>query len=168
LASVADGTIYEYFNSKEDILQSIAIKRFSTYLADVAEAFEIKNPLRKLRRLIKYHFSSFLSERQFLKVFLLQLQLSMRFYGSEAHDKFRTYFRLIEDVIEEGKAAEVFHSDVNARVFRNMFLGAFSHMALRWLILHESTDTDRMEEINQVTELLASAVTADAGPDAPG
>ena len=50
LASVADGTIYEYFTSKEDILQSIAVKRFSTYLADVAEAFEIKNPLRKLRQ----------------------------------------------------------------------------------------------------------------------
>ncbi len=168
LASVADGTIYEYFNSKEEILQSIAVKRFGTYLTDVAEAFEIKNPLRKLRRLIKYHFSSFLSERQFLKVFLLQLQLNARFYGSEAYDKFRTYFRFIEDVIEEGREANVFRSEVSPRVFRNMFLGAFSHMALRWLILRRSTDTDRMEEINQVTELLASAVTADAGRDVAG
>jgi TetR/AcrR family fatty acid metabolism transcriptional regulator len=92
----------------------------------------------------------------------------MRFYGSPAYDKFRTYLRLIEEVIEEGKDAAVFHSDVNPRVFRNMFLGAFSHMALRWLILHESTDTDRMEEINQVTELLASAVSADAGSHALG
>jgi TetR/AcrR family fatty acid metabolism transcriptional regulator len=124
----------------------------------VADAFEIRNPLRKLRRLIKHHFASFLSERQFLKVFLLQLQLNERFYGSKAFDGFRTYYRLIEDIIEEGKEAGFFYPAVNPRVFRNMFLGAFSHLALRWLIVDESTDTDRMEEINQVTELLSSAV----------
>ena len=161
LAGVADATIYEYFNSKEEILLSIGTKRFDRLLSDVADAFEIKGPVRKLRRLIKYHFSSFLSERQFLKVFLLQLQLNARFYGSEAYRKFRTYFQFIEDVIDEGKEAGVFGADVHPQVFRNMFLGAFSHMALRWLILDESTDTDRMEEINQVTDLLTSAVIAD-------
>jgi len=168
LAGVADGTIYEYFESKEDILFSLAAKRFDTYLADVGEAFEIKNPFRKLRRLIKFHFSSFLSERQFLKVFLLQLQLSLRFYGSKTFDKFRTYFELIEQVIEEGKAAGAFRPEVNSRVFRNMFLGAFNHMALRWLILNESTDTDKMEEINQVTDLLVAAVAAGADQDPTG
>ncbi|MCA1960708.1 MAG: TetR/AcrR family transcriptional regulator [Desulfomonile sp.] len=166
LAGVADGTIYEHFENKEDILFSLAAKRFDTFLADAGEVFEIRNPARKLRRMIKFHFSSFLSERQFLKVFLLQLQLSLRFYGSKAYDTFRTYFQLVEEVIEEGKAAGVFYPEVNARVFRNMFLGAFSHMALRWLILHESTDTDRMEEINQVTQLLSAAVSAGAAQDA--
>jgi len=165
LAGVADGTIYEYFGSKEDILFSLAAKRFDTFLADAGEAFEIKNPSRKLRRLIKFHFSSFLSERQFLKVFLLQLQLSLRFYGSTAFGKFRMYFQLVEEVIEEGKGIGVFHREANARIFRNMFLGAFSHMALRWLILHESTDTDRMEEINQVTHLLSAAVSVEAAQD---
>ena len=48
-----------------------------------------------------------------------------------------------------------------------MFLGAFSHLALRWLIVRESTDTDRMEEINQVADLLVSAVTAQPIRDQP-
>jgi TetR/AcrR family transcriptional regulator, fatty acid metabolism regulator protein len=158
-AGVADGTIYEYFEGKEDILFSLAVSRFDSYLSQVSEAFEIRDPVRKLRRLIKFHFSSFLREPRFLKVFLLQLQLNQRFYGSTAFDRFRSYFGLIEEVVEEGKGAGVFASTVNSRVFRNMFLGAFSHMALRWLILKQSTDTDRMEEINQVTDLLVSAVT---------
>ncbi|HMK34017.1 MAG TPA: TetR/AcrR family transcriptional regulator [Desulfomonilaceae bacterium] len=156
---VADGTIYEYFESKEDILFSIAVSRFDSYLSEVSEAFEIRHPVRKLRRLIKFHFASFLTEPRFLKVFLLQLQLNQRFYGSTAFDRFRRYFGRIEEVVEEGKAAGVFDSTANSRVFRNMFLGAFSHMALRWLILKESTHTDRMEEINQATDLLISAVT---------
>jgi TetR/AcrR family fatty acid metabolism transcriptional regulator len=158
-AGVADGTIYEYFENKEDILFSIAVNRFDSYLSEVSEAFEIRNPPKKLRRLIKFHFSSFLREPRFLKIFLLQLQLNQRFYGSKAFDRFQRYFGLIEEVVEEGKAAGVFDPNANSRVFRNMFLGAFSHMALRWLILKQSTDTDRMEEINQATDLLESAVT---------
>jgi len=161
-AGVADGTIYEYFEGKEDILFSLAVSRFDSYLSQVSEAFEIRDPVRKLRRLIKFHFSSFLREPRFLKVFLLQLQLNQRFYGSSAFDRFRSYFGLIEEVVEEGKTAGVFNSAANSRVFRNMFLGAFSHMALRWLILKQSTDTDRMEEINQATDLLVSAVTGSA------
>ena len=41
--------------------------------------------------------------------------------------------------------------------FQEYVSGGVSHLALRWLILGESTDTDRMEEINQLTELLTSA-----------
>jgi TetR/AcrR family fatty acid metabolism transcriptional regulator len=157
-AGVADGTIYEYFQSKEDILISIASNQFDSYLERVAGAFEITSPDRKLRRLIKYHFSSFLGDREFLKVFLLRLQVNDRFYTSKAFEAFRSYCTLIEEVIEEGKAAGVFRSTVNSRVFRNMFLGAFIHMTLRWFVLRESAPVDRMEEIDQVTELLTSAV----------
>ena len=167
LVGIADGTIYEYFENKEDILFSIAVKRFDTYLREFADTFEMRNSVSKLHRLINYHFASFLTERHFLKVFLLQLQLNERFYGSKAFEGFRKYFSLIEDVIEEGKTAGVFQSAVNARVFRNVLLGAFSHMALRWLILGESTDTDRMEEINQLTELLTSAVTVPSAREHP-
>lgn len=158
LANVADGTVYDYFSSKEDLLLSIPQKHFSRYLQRASDAFEIKDPVRRLKRLIRYHYSSFLGERQFLKVFLLELQLTSRFYNSESFKTFKRYFRLVEDVITNGKQAGVFLPEVNPRVFRNLFLGAFSHMALRWLIVQESSDADKMEEIDQVTKLLVSAV----------
>ena len=161
LAGISDATVYEYFDNKEDILWSLAVRHFATYSQDISSVFEIKKPMRKLRRLIKYHFSIFLAEREFLKIFLLQLQLNGYFYESKAFGMFRTYYSVIEDVIEEGKETGCFSSAVNARVFRNMFLGAFSHLALRWLIVRDSSDTDRMEEIDQVTEPLISAVRAE-------
>ncbi|MGA2026694.1 MAG: TetR family transcriptional regulator [Syntrophobacteraceae bacterium] len=160
LAGVADGTIYEYFQSKEDILLSIAANRLGSYLEKAAGAFDIKGPDHKLRTLIKHHFSSFLSDREFLQVFLLRLHTNDRFHRSKPFEIFRSYCRLIEDVVEEGKAAGVFRGTVNSRVFRNMFLGAFSHMSMRWLVLRESAHVDKMEEIEQVTELLTSAVMA--------
>lgn len=158
LAGVADGTIYEYFQSKEDILLSLAANRLESYIEQAAGAFDVKNPERKLRRLIKHHFSCFLKDREFLKLFLLRVQTNDRFYSSNAFELFRNYGALIEDVVEEGKAQAVFRPTVNSRVFRNMFFGAFVHMAIRWFVLRDSARVDKLEEIEQVTELLTAAV----------
>jgi len=77
------------------------------------ETFEIKTPIRKLRRLIPYHFSLFLTERDFIKVFLLQNQFNARLCESRAYKTFRPYFRLVENIIEEGKRDHTFRPDVN-------------------------------------------------------
>jgi len=158
LAEVAEGTVYEYFQNKEDLLLSIPVKRFDHYIGGLSETFYITNPLRKLRRFITYHFTLFLTERNFLKVFILQIQLNKRFYGSRAYESFRQYFTSIEEIIEEGKKEGAFRPDVNARVFRNMFLGTFNHLALRWFILGKDSEVDKMHEIRQATDLLTLAV----------
>ena len=158
VAGVGDGTVYEYFASKEALLLSIPTKRFPEYLDRLSGAFEVRQPLQRLRRLIKYHYSSFLADRQFLKMFLLELQLHRRFYGSEGFEEFKKYFTLFEEVVAQGQELNCFRKEVNTRIFRNMFLGAFSHMALRWLIVHDSTDTDKMKEIDEVTDMLTLAV----------
>jgi TetR/AcrR family fatty acid metabolism transcriptional regulator len=87
LAGVADGTVYEYFANKEDLLMSIPAKRFDRYLDNLGAAFEIRNPLRKLRRLIKYHFANFLTDREFSKIFVLQLQHNPHFFASKARPR---------------------------------------------------------------------------------
>jgi TetR/AcrR family fatty acid metabolism transcriptional regulator len=157
-ANLADATIYEYFAGKEDLLFSIAAQRIPQYLKAASDAFEIRSPVRRLRRLIKYHFSSFLAERNFLKVFLLEMQLNARFYSSKAFSEYRKYYAFIEELVEQGQKAGFFRERVKPSMLRKMFLGAFNHLALRWLILEDDAETDKMEEIDQVTELLLSAV----------
>ena len=157
-AQVAEGSIYDYFKNKEDLLLSIPLKRFQEHVSSLPETFHIKSPERKLRRLIKYHFSLYLNNRNFLRVFLLDIQLNKRFYGSKAFDLFQAYLQTLEDIISQGKAEGCFQEDINPRVFRNMFLGAFSHMALRWLLV-DSKKYDKLEEIEQLTNLLSLAVS---------
>jgi TetR/AcrR family fatty acid metabolism transcriptional regulator len=158
LAHVAEGTVYEYFENKEDLLFSIALDRLQYNLDKLPETFEIKNPLRKLRRLIKYYISLFLRDREFLQVFLFQIQLNQRFYTSKAFRNYRSFYRVLEDLIDEGKAGGYIRSDVNPRIFRNMFLGAFSHVALRWIFFQEKSEFDKMQEIEQMTDLLMAAI----------
>ena len=163
IANVSEGTIYEYFKNKDDLLFSIPEKRFQEHTAQLDEIFELKTPLRKLRRFIRYHFYLYMTEPNFVKVFLLHIQLSQRFYGSYVYKTFQQYTKILTDVLEEGKKDGSIRSNVNIRVFKNLFLGAFSHMALRWLILGEEAETDKMKEIDEVVLLLSRAVAIDPG-----
>jgi TetR/AcrR family fatty acid metabolism transcriptional regulator len=62
--------------------------------------------------------------------------------------------------------------DVNIRVFRNMFLGAFTHMALRWFLARSERHFEKLEEMKEVAGLLSDAVwpaapATGSGPVAP-
>jgi len=162
LSQVSEGTIYEYFKNKDALLFSIPEQKFQEHIAQLDEIFELKTPLRKLRRFIRYHFYLYMTDPNFVKVFLLHIQLSQRFYGSQAYKTFQQYTKIITDVLEEGKKDGSIRTNVNARVFKNLFLGAFSHMALRWLILGEEAETDKMREIDEVVLLLSRAVANNA------
>lgn len=160
-AQVAEGTIYEYFQNKEDLLFSLASKHFSRHQKGVAEIFDIRMPLRRLRRMMRYHFTIYLRHRDFLKIFLTQIQFNLSFYNSKAYDSFRDYLGMLESIVAEGVADGSFRADVNPRVFRNMFLGAFSHMAIRWILIDNHRPHDQMGEIDHLIDLLSLAVLSE-------
>lgn len=160
IAGISEATVYEYFENKEDVFLSIPQKRFQENLDELSETFHIKHPVRKLKRFTKYYFFLLLTEEDFLKVFLLQLQLSPRFYASKSFASFRRYFSVVEGIIEEGKKEGYFRADVNPRVFRNMFFGAFTHLALRWVMSQDGKEPDKIKEIKHAADLFCSAVMA--------
>lgn len=166
IAGISEASVYEYFENKEDVFLSIPQRRFQENLDELSEAFHIKNPVSKLKRFTNHYFSLMLIEEDFLKVFLLQLQLNTRFYSSKAFESFQQYFRVVEEIIEEGKEKGYFRPDVNPRVFRNMFFGAFSHLALRWIMFNDgSKHLNKIQEINHTTNLFCSAVMAYRGDE---
>lgn len=160
MAGVAEGTVYEYFGTKEDLLMAIPEKHFNSYSDGLSGIFEIHRPSKKLRRYIKYYFSLFSTKRDFLRVFLIQVQLSRRFYGTEAFKIFEQFFKFSEPIIEEGKAQGDFRQDVNTRLFRYLFIGTFNNLTLRWFVLNTDTKIDKMQAIDKVTDLLCGAVSA--------
>jgi hypothetical protein len=63
--------------------------------------------------------------------------------------------KMIQKILHESNV-----HNINIRVFRNMFLGGFTHMALRWYLVGDNGDFDKMEEIKEVAGLLSDAVYA--------
>ena len=104
----------------------------------------------------------------FQRIFVLNLFLNKGFYHSEAFKAFQNYYRLLEEVIEEGKTKGVFRSEVNPRVFRNMLLGTFCHMVTRWFADRKMSEVGMMKEVNQVVDLMTNAVLAAKYQDGSG
>ncbi len=161
MASVAEGTVYGYFKNKEDLLLSIPKVRLQEYLEQLEGVFEIKSPLRKLRRFIRYHFFLFWTELDFLKVFILNIHLNSGFYSSEAYTLFQKYLSVADEILEEGKREGSIRSEVNNTIFKNLFWGGFTHIILRWIFLDQPEKIDKTNEINEMVSLLLSAVSSE-------
>lgn len=158
-ADVAEGTVYEYFKNKEDLLLSISEGRFKDHLEQLKLTFAGKDSKKKLRLFMQNHFQQYLDDHDFLVVFLTNIQFNRRFYKSRAYKSQYKYVmeleRLVQGIIDNGNAAP----DINLRVFRNMFLGAFTHMTLRWFMVNHGSKYNKMEEIEKVTGLLSDAIS---------
>lgn len=159
MADVAEGTVYEYFENKEDLLFSIPRVRFREHVDSLTELFRIRAPVRKLRRFIRYHFVLYLTQQEFLKTFLLDLQLNSRFYETEALGFFQEYSAIVDEILDEGKSDGSFRPSASNGMFRNLLFGGFFHMAFRWLILSPDEKSDKLSEAHEALSLLARAVT---------
>jgi TetR/AcrR family fatty acid metabolism transcriptional regulator len=162
-ANVAEGTIYEYFKNKEDLLLSIPKRQFKDQIDSLKEVFEIKTPLRKLRRFIRYHFFLLTTKLDFLKVLLLDVLLNPGFYRSEAYGLYKKYIHLVDQILEEGKKDGSIEQDINDRIFSNLLFGSFNHITFRWLFLDQKSEVDRLGEIDEVALLLTRAVSREGG-----
>ncbi len=167
IANVAEGTVYEYFQNKEDLLHSVFQYRFQEHLASLGELFEIKTPLRKLRRFMRYHFSIYLNQPDFAKTFILNGIFNRRFYQTPAYADFQKYMNFLDPILDQGKREGHVRPSVNNRIFKNLFIGAFSHMALRWLFVDRNSRIDKTSEINHVIEVLERAVSVSGTPNLP-
>ncbi len=158
-AGVAEGTIYEYFKNKQDLLFSIPKDKFLSYQDKLKGVFVHKDPLAKLRTFIWEYFRIFSSDSEFLTIFLCDIKLNKLFYSTEAFIAFLNTNEILYEILNEGKASGVFRPDLSNRVFRNLFLGAFSHLSIRWFVLERVTPIKMMSELATITNLLCRAVT---------
>jgi TetR/AcrR family transcriptional regulator, fatty acid metabolism regulator protein len=159
-ATVSEGTIYEYFSNKEDLLFSTLERQFHNNLNLLDELFEVRTPLRKLKRYMRYYFTVYLTQPVFMKVFLFDAIYNPRFYNSNAFQPFKQYIGGIDEILDEGKEDGSIRPEINNRVFRNLFMGIFSHMAVRWLFTKKGSQTDKIEDINAAVALLSRSITS--------
>lgn len=156
-AGVAEGTIYEYFKNKQDLLMSIPKERFQLYRVNLEKCFDAMDPLDRLKRLIGVHFSMFLSNPEFLKVFLSDIKLNKQFYVSDAYPYYLQYIQPLSDILEEGKRRGVFRPEMDNRIYRHLFIGSFTHLCLRWFLEGKATPSSMMAEFAEMNKLLCRA-----------
>src|SRR3954447_17876842 len=134
-AGVADGTVYLYFKSKEDILHSI----FDRSVEEALEAarkriVRVAHPKEKLRRIATLHLERLSADRDLAVVFQVELRGSTKFMEEFSAAGFAEYLALIRSTFEEGQRAGVFRADLNANVVAKVLFGALDEMATNWIL----------------------------------
>lgn len=134
-AGVADGTVYLYFKSKEEILMTAINTAFDAFVKHARSELEtIPSPADKLRRLARLHLHALGSNRNLAVVFQMELRQSARFLAPFSHDHMVEYFRIVRSAIQEGQASGAFRADLNDKIAANCFFGALDEMATSWVL----------------------------------
>ena len=157
-AGVAEGTIYEHYKNKQDLLFSIPRQKFQSYRKQMEAALRSEDPLIQLRQMMWNHFLIFASDSRFLLVYFNDVKLNKQFYTTESYPQYLRYLDPLYDILEQGKQKGLFKQNLDNRIYRNLFVGAFSHMAIRWFVQGNHSPLMVMEEFTQACDLLCRAV----------
>ena len=134
-AGVSEATLYEYFESKEQVLFSIA----ELYTRRELERLEnlrdyIHDPREKLRVVIQAYLEFYERNPLYTSVALLTLKANRNFTQSAAYQVVRRASRPIVEAFEEGVEAGIFRSDIDGPLVRNMVLGFIEHLTTQWIV----------------------------------
>src|SRR5581483_564322 len=103
-ADVADGTVYLYFKSKEEILMKAINAAFDGFMRHArTELGKIASPEQQLRRLAYLHLEAMGSNRNAAIVFQMELRQSTRFLEEFSHEHMVEYFALVREAIRRGQ-----------------------------------------------------------------
>jgi TetR/AcrR family fatty acid metabolism transcriptional regulator len=146
-AGVADGTVYLYFKSKEEILHSI----FDRTMAEGIEQAKIelakcRTPQEKLRCLSKLHLARLGADRDLAIVFQIELRGSTKFMEEFSAAGFGEYLRLIHAIFEEGQASGAFRKDLHAKTCAKILYGALDEMATNWILSEKGYELAPMSD----------------------
>jgi TetR/AcrR family fatty acid metabolism transcriptional regulator len=160
-ANVADGTIYLYFKSKEQILMAALDSAFEAFLRQAKEEMsEIEDARAKLRALARLHLSASNNNRSLAVVLQTELRQSAKFLAEFSQRELKGYFNLIREVIRDGQLRGTIRSDVSDKIAAACLFGALDELVTAWVL--SSREYDLAAAADPVVDLLLSGMEARA------
>ena len=134
-AGVADGTIYLYFKSKDELLVSLFEDRVEKLLSYLQKELpKLDTATDKLRRVIELQLGLLEGERDLAEVITVILRQSTKLMKEYAAPKFVAYLDTIAKVVAEGQAAGDFRKDLSPNLVARATFGALDGIALTWAL----------------------------------
>jgi TetR/AcrR family transcriptional regulator, fatty acid metabolism regulator protein len=134
-AGVADGTIYLYFKSKDDLLISVfeeTVEELSSRLS--TDLGSLPDTASKVRHVVRSQLGIIKAQRDLAEVLSITLRQSNRFLRQFAAPKFSAYLDIISAVIEQGQQNGEIRADVSPRVVARALYGALDGLLMTWAL----------------------------------
>lgn len=138
-AGIADGTVYLYFKSKDEILRSFFNRAMEDFIGEGRRQLaELSSPEEKLRRIAQLHLEQLGGDRDLAIVFQVELRGSTKFMEEFSAAGFAEYLNIIRDTIDEGQKLGVFRKDLKPIVCAKILYGALDEMVTNWILSKKS------------------------------
>lgn len=162
-AGVADGTIYLYFKSKDELLVSLFEDRVERLLAYLET--ELPGEARatdKLRRIIELQLGLLEGERDLAEVVTVIIRQSTKLMKEYAAPKFMAYLDAIAHVISEGQASGELRGDVSPHLAARAIFGALDGITMTWA-LGKADRGGLVRASGQLVELVLRGLASTSG-----
>src|SRR5689334_3275510 len=134
-AGIADGTVYLYFKSKDEILHSIFDQAMALFISEGRrELANLTRPEDKLRRIAEMHLERLGADRDLAIVFQVELRGSVKFMREFSAAGFADYLDIIRQTIDEGQRHGVFREDIKPIVASKILYGSLDEMVTNWIL----------------------------------
>ena len=134
-AGVADGTIYLYFKSKDELLVALFEDRVDRLLRFLEEELPLRESAQeKLRRIIELQLQLLEGERDLAEVITVILRQSTKLMKEHAVAMFTTYLDAIARVVAGGQAAGELRDDVSPHLAASALFGALDGITMTWAL----------------------------------
>ncbi|MDJ0841174.1 MAG: TetR/AcrR family transcriptional regulator [Acidobacteriota bacterium] len=134
-AGVADGTLYLYFDNKDDLLLKIIDELTAQFIEegkDILEQYE--SPMDRLRKFAELHLKNLGADEDLACIFQIELRHNLRFMKMFSQTRMRTYFSILEGIIHEACEAGEVREDVDARLTAILLFGSLDELVTNWLL----------------------------------
>lgn len=137
-AGVADGTIYLYFKSKDDLLISLFESRMEQVNRTLRAATTgTASPIEQLRAFIRSYLKLVHDEPSAAEVLTIELRQSSKFMKEYENPQFADFLRTLGGIIAAGQAKGQLDDTIPAHVAARMIFGMLDELALAWVLARQ-------------------------------
>jgi TetR/AcrR family fatty acid metabolism transcriptional regulator len=134
-AGVADGTIYLYFDGKEELLTTIFREHTRNYLQSLErDLAPVRSPEERVRIAIRHHLETLGRDRALAVVAQVELRHSLKYMSLLSHQEVGDYLGILRKIVEQGQTAGVFRRNLHPQLVAKSIFGVLDEMVTSWVL----------------------------------
>ena len=146
-ARVAEGTIYNYFKSKDDLILTIFEETWRALIDRLKQSLPTEmHPIEKLAIVLNAIVDLFEEDPLIAEVFLVEFRQSGKCFSDQPMSLIFEFLDLLEEILKEGIARGVVRKDVSTKIARSVLFGAVENVLLGWLLRRTHPEYFKGEE----------------------
>ena len=156
-AGVADGTIYLYFDGKEDLLITIFREHTRNFLQSLEKQLAtVSRPEDRIRTAIRHHLETLGRDRSLAVVSQVELRHSLKFMSLFSQEEVADYLNLLRKIVEQGQADGVFRRTLHPQLVAKAVFGVLDEMVTSWILSEK--DYDLPAQAEQISDLILTGL----------